>query len=172
MYRYYITTPEMPAELELPTLALTESYGKNGASFKGHTFYGYREFTEALPDDTVAALGLVAGPSPVYHSIDEGSARTAHNMMSFSDYPEGQKTWEYRLNVDKASFLAASLKEKTDPLYHEKIDRLLASFSKRLAENFNVNSRIGCMCPSLMISGGSNFPDRSWEQIPSDHQCR
>ena len=35
MYRYYITTPEMPAELELPTLALTESYGKNGASFKG-----------------------------------------------------------------------------------------------------------------------------------------
>ena len=79
-------------------------------------------------------------------------------MMSFSDYPEGQKTWEYRLNVDKASFLAASLKEKTDPLYHEKIDRLLASFSKRLAENFNVNSRIGCMCPSLMISGGSNFP--------------
>lgn len=158
MYRYYITTPEMPAELELPTLALTESYGKNGASFKGHTFYGYREFTESLPDDTVAALGLVAGPSPVYHSIDEGSARTAHNMMSFSDYPEGQKTWEYRLNVDKASFLAASLKEKTDPLYHEKIDRLLASFSKRLAENFNVNSRIGCMCPSLMISGGSNFP--------------
>ena len=158
MYRYYITTPERPAELELPTPALTESYGKNGASFKGHTFYGYREFTEALPDDTVAALGLVAGPSPVYHSIDEGSARTAHNMMSFSDYPEGQKTWEYRLNVDKASFLAASLKEKTDPLYHEKIDRLLASFSKRLAENFNVNSRIGCMCPSLMISGGSNFP--------------
>lgn len=74
MYRYYITPPEMPVELELPTLALTESYGKNGAAFKGYTFYGYREFTEALPDDTVAALGLVAGPSPVYHAIDEATS--------------------------------------------------------------------------------------------------
>ena len=164
MYRYYITTAEMPAELELPTLALTESYGKNGAAFHGHTFYGYREFTEALPDDTVEALALVAGPSPTYHRIDEASARTAHNMMSFRDYPEGQKTWEYRLEVDKASFLAHCLKKKTDPLYHEKIDGLLASFSKRLAENFNVNSRIGCMCPSVMVSGAGNFPVRKKEK--------
>lgn len=48
MYRYYITTAEMPAELELPTLALTHSYGQNGAAFQGHTFYGYREFTEEI----------------------------------------------------------------------------------------------------------------------------
>ena len=164
MYRYYITTAEMPAELELPTLALSESYGENGAAFKGHTFYGYREFTEPLPDETVAALGLVAGPSPVYHAIDEKTARTAHNMMSFRDYVEGRKTWAYRLEVDRASFLAASLKAKTDPMYHEKIDRLLASFSRRLAENFNANSRIGCMCPSVMISGGSNFPVRKKEK--------
>lgn len=158
MYRYYITTADMPAELELPTLALTHSYGVNGAAFKGHTFYGYREFTEALPDDTVAALGLVAGPSPVYYTIDEKTARTAHNMMSFDDYHEGCKTWSYRLEVDKASFLASYLKGKIDPMYHEKIDGLLASFSRRLAENMNAESRIGCMCPSVMISGGSNFP--------------
>lgn len=164
MYRYYITTAEMPAELELPTLALTESYGKNGAAFHGHTFYGYKEFTEALPDDTVEALGLVAGPSPTYHPIDEASAKTAHNMMSFRDYPKGRKTWEYRLEVDKASFLAYCLKKKTDLMYHEKIDGLLASFSRRLAENYNANSRIGCMCPSVLVSGAGNFPVKKKEK--------
>lgn len=160
MYRYYITTAEMPAELELPTMALAHRYGQNGASFQGRTFYGYREFTEALPDETVKAMGLIPGPSPVYHDIDEATARTAHNMMSFNSYREMSQTWTYRLEVDRASFLASSLKGKIDPMYHEKIDRLLASFSRRLAENMNAESRIGCMCPSVMISGAGNFPVR------------
>lgn len=32
----------------------------------------------------------------VYYSINEASARTAHQMMSFSDYKEGSKTAEYK----------------------------------------------------------------------------
>ena len=32
----------------------------------------------------------------VYYSINEESAKTAHQMMSFSDYKEGSKTAEYK----------------------------------------------------------------------------
>ena len=38
----------------------------------------------------------------VYFSINESAARTAHSMMSFSDYKEGSKTAGYKAQVDKA----------------------------------------------------------------------
>lgn len=40
------------------------------------------------------------------YSIDEASARLAHDMMSMSDYKEGSKTAEYRRMVDAAAELA------------------------------------------------------------------
>lgn len=38
----------------------------------------------------------------VYFSINESAAKTAHSMMSFSDYEEGSKTAGYKAKVDKA----------------------------------------------------------------------
>lgn len=65
MNRYYMTTPDLEAtEKVLPEPAAYVSYGKNGASFKGHTFYGYLEYAEALPDVNVAAAVLIPAPSP------------------------------------------------------------------------------------------------------------
>lgn len=39
---------------------------------------------------------------PTYYTINEETARLAHDMMSFSDYRTGSKTAEYRAQVDTA----------------------------------------------------------------------
>ena len=41
-----------------------------------------------------------------YYSINEGAARRAKEMNSFSDYKEGSATAEYRAMVDKAAAIA------------------------------------------------------------------
>lgn len=98
-----------------------------------------------------------------YHTIDETTARRAHEMMSMSDYKNGSKTAEYRRMVDAAAELAERQKQRTG-MYHDKIDQLLDAYARKLAENMNQNSRIGCMCPSILISGGGNFPVRKKER--------
>lgn len=98
-----------------------------------------------------------ATTSPKYYHIDENMARRAHDMMSMRDYKEGSTTAEYRRMVDKAAELAEQQKRRVDPMYHDKIDRLLDTYARKLAENMNQASRIGTMCPSILIAGGSNF---------------
>lgn len=41
-----------------------------------------------------------------YYPINEAAAKRAHDMMSFSDYPENSKTNEYRGMVDDVYSLA------------------------------------------------------------------
>lgn len=102
--------------------------------------------------------------APKYYPIDETTARRAHDMMSMSDYKEGSTTAEYRRMVDAAAELAERQKQRTDTMYHEKIDRLLDAYARRLADNMNKASRIGTMCPSVLISGAANFPTRKKER--------
>ena len=99
-----------------------------------------------------------------YYEINEDMARRAKEMMSFSDYIPGSKTAEYKRMVDEAVELGEREKKRVDPMYHEKIDQLVDSYSRRLADNLNDASRIGTMCPSVMISGCSNFPVRKKEK--------
>lgn len=99
-----------------------------------------------------------------YYEINEDMARLAKEMMSFSDYIPGSATAEYRRMVDKAVELGEREKKRVDPMYHEKIDQLVDSYSRRLAGNLNDASRIGTICPSVMITGGSNFPVRKKEK--------
>lgn len=99
----------------------------------------------------------------VYYTINEAAAKTAHEMMSFSDYKEGSKTAEYQGYVDKAYDLADKVfKEK--PNEAERVYALAERYSRKMAENMNANSHIGCMCPSVMISGAGNFPIRKKEK--------
>lgn len=42
----------------------------------------------------------------VYFSINEAGAKTANDMMSFSEYKTGSKTAGYKAQVDKAYELA------------------------------------------------------------------
>lgn len=99
-----------------------------------------------------------------YYPINEDTARRAKEMMSFRDYIPGSATATYRSEVDKAVKIAEAQKAKTDPMYHDKIDSLLDAYARKLADNLNDSYRIGTMCPSVMISGGSNFPVKKKEK--------
>jgi len=99
-----------------------------------------------------------------YSPINETLARRAKEMMSFSDYQEGSATAAYRQMVDEAAELAQRQKKRVDPMYHEKIDRLLEVYSRKLAENLNQHYSIMTRCPSILIAGGGNFPVRKKEK--------
>ena len=99
-----------------------------------------------------------------YYPINEDAARRAKNMNSFSDYKEGSATASYRSMVDEAAALDERQKARVDPMYHEKIDRLLDLYARKLAENMNAGFSIDARCPSILISGGSNFPVRKKEK--------
>ena len=93
-----------------------------------------------------------------YYPINEAAARRAKEMNSFYDYKEGSATEEYRSMVDKAAALAERQKARVDPMYHEKIDRLLDTYARKLAENMNQGFAIDARVPSVMIAGPANFP--------------
>lgn len=99
-----------------------------------------------------------------YHTINEEAARRANDMNSFRDYKAGSATAEYRRMVGAATELAERQKQRVDPMYHEKIDRLLEIYCRKLAENMNASYSIEARCPSILISGGGNFPVRKKER--------
>ena len=45
-------------------------------------------------------------------------------------------------------------------MYHEKIDHLLDTYARKLADNFNENLQIQTRCPSILVAGCANFPVR------------
>lgn len=102
--------------------------------------------------------------SDYYYSINEGAARRAKEMNSFSDYKPGSATAEYRHYVDEAFALAQEQKRRVDPMYHEKIDSLLDTYARKLAANMNHGYEIDARVPSILIAGGSNFPVRQKEK--------
>lgn len=95
-----------------------------------------------------------------YYEIDETAARQARECWSFSDYRRGSKTEEYRKQVDKCYSLIDELPDNLK----EKGEVIADRYAKRLAEWYNKQFRIEMMCPSVMISGGSNFPVRKKEK--------
>ena len=105
----------------------------------------------------------------VYFPINEGLARLAKQMMSFDDYKEGSKTAEYKAYVEKAFYIVDRIAEDR-PKELDRAKRVATTYSRRLADNMNRQSRIGTMCPSIMISGGSNFPVRKKEKKACDKE--
>ena len=102
--------------------------------------------------------------SNYYYSINEGAARRAKEMSSYSDYKPGSATAEYRHYVDNAFEIAQAQKKRVDPMYHEKIDSLLDTYARKLAANMNHSFAIDARVPSILIAGGSNFPVRQKEK--------
>lgn len=95
-----------------------------------------------------------------YYEINETAARQARECWSFSDYQHGSKTAEYRAQVDKCY----SLVDKLPDDLKEKGEAIADRYARRLAEWYNKQFSIEMMCPSVMISGGSNFPVRKKEK--------
>lgn len=98
-----------------------------------------------------------------YYPINEETARIAHEMMSFRDYQDGSTTAAYRKEANEAFDLADRAAEMR-PDCSEKIYALADRYSRRMAEYYNKEASIGTRCPSVMISGGSNFPVRKKEK--------
>lgn len=98
-----------------------------------------------------------------YFPINESLAKLAHDMMSMRDYPEGNKTAEYKGYADKAYDLAERI-EKERPKQAARAWKIATAYARRMADNLNADSRIGTMCPSILITGGSNFPVRRKEK--------
>ena len=99
-----------------------------------------------------------------YYPINEDLARRAKEMNSFSDYVPGSAIQSYRAEVDEAAALAERQKQRVDSMYHDKIDRLLDTFARKLAENINRRNEIAARVPSILVAGGSNFPVRKKEK--------
>ena len=95
---------------------------------------------------------------PKYYEISEAAAKRAKDMSSYSEYAPGSATAGYRAMVDEAYALAEKQKAQVDPMYHDKIDALVDRYARRLAENLNERNAIDARVPSILITGGGNFP--------------
>lgn len=93
----------------------------------------------------------------MYYSIDERAAKTAHDMNSHYDYRTNNTTNAYRAKVDEAAEIARQEIEKR-PDSAEAINAMLETYSRKLAEWYNKQSRIESMCASWLVAGGGNFP--------------
>lgn len=94
-----------------------------------------------------------------YFEINENSARVAHDMMSMREYKTGSTTLGYRSEVDEVYDLADKAAAKR-PSESERVYRLAERYAKKLADYYNKESSIGMMCPSILVSGASNFPTK------------
>lgn len=120
---------------------------------------------EKAPEVPAApATGDVKTTAAPYYAINETAARRAKEAISYSDYRPGSATSEYRHMVDEAVQVAERQKARVDPMYHEKIDRLLDTYCRKLAANMNHHNEIMGRVPSMMIAGPSNFPMRKKEK--------
>lgn len=112
----------------------------------------------------VPAAEAVKTTATPYYAINETTALRAKEAISYSDYRPGSATSEYRHMVDEAVQVAERQKARVDPMYHEKIDRLLDTYCRKLAANMNHHNEILGRVPSVMIAGPSNFPVRKKEK--------
>ena len=136
-----------------------EEYAANGYEPQEQPTDVQEQPEETPPADTAPEQTAVR-----YYTINEGAARRANDANSYRDYAAGSATAEYRQMVDQAAAIAQRQKERVDPMYHEKIDALLDTYARKLAENLNDHYAIEARVPSILVAGGSNFPVRKKEK--------
>lgn len=136
-----------------------EEYAANGYEPQEQPADVQEQPEKAPPADTAPEQTAVR-----CYTINEGAARRANDANSYRDYAAGSATAEYRQMVDQAAAIAQRQKERVDPMYHEKIDALLDTYARKLAENLNDHYAIEAHVPSILVAGGSNFPVRKKEK--------
>lgn len=100
----------------------------------------------------------------MYYNISEEAARRAKEANSYDSYKTGSATAYYKADVDAAYQLAEDCKARVDPMYHGKIDYYADLYARKMAENINKRNEIDARCPSMLITGGGNFPTRKKEK--------
>lgn len=92
-----------------------------------------------------------------YYQVSEQMARTAKTLNSFDNYVEGSATEEYKNYVNKVYDLVDKIAVEK-PKYLEKAQRMADRYSRKLADYYNAYYRNEASCPSILVSGGGNFP--------------
>ena len=139
-----------------------EEYAANGYEPREQPIDAPEQPEAAVPEESTTVQLEAAAIK--YYPINEGAARRANDANSFRDYTPGSATAAYRQMVDQAAELAQQQKSRVDPMHHERIDQLLDTYARRLAENMNNSYAIEARVPSILIAGGSNFPVRKKEK--------
>lgn len=99
------------------------------------------------------------------YTINEETARTAHNLMSMSDYQQGSATASYEAQVSAAAAILERVKAQCATAEQkERAEYLFDRYAKTLAEAINRDNEIGTRCPSVLICGPANFPVRKKQQ--------
>lgn len=98
-----------------------------------------------------------------YYDINLDAAHDAHRANSMREFDPNRETDGYRAQVDEAYLMAGERAERF-PEMAEKAYSLADSFARRYAEWLNEGYRIEAMCPSILVSGGGNFPVRKKER--------
>lgn len=98
-----------------------------------------------------------------YYAIDIDQARIAHEANSMREFDPRRETDGYREQVDEAYAMAERQAERF-PEAADKAYALADRFARKYAEWLNEGYRIDAMCPSILITGGGNFPTRKKER--------
>lgn len=139
------------------------SDGARGATSNGREESSPESATTVIDEKEVESEDSASFFSIKYFPIDEKMAKAAHVLMSFSEYVPNSKTNRYKTLVNEVYAIAEKIAE-IKPEETERAYKLAARYSKKLADNVNKESRIGCMCPSVLISGAGNFPVKKKEK--------
>lgn len=98
-----------------------------------------------------------------YYAIDLDQARIAHEANSMREFDPQRETDDYRSQVDEA-YRMADEQSARFPEAADKARSLADTFARKYAEWLNEGYRIDAMCPSILISGGGNFPTKKKER--------
>lgn len=105
------------------------------------------------------------------HKINESVARTAKEINSFRGYEQNSATNSYLSMLNEFKTAVENLIEQNSKEAYpatseqmELIEYYCEKYSSKLAAAINRSNSIEAMCPSVMISGGSNFPVRKKEK--------
>ncbi|MDB7086066.1 hypothetical protein PM724_17475 [Erysipelatoclostridium ramosum] len=92
-----------------------------------------------------------------YYEVNEGLARTAKSINSFSDYVENTATHEYKYYCDKVYDVLEKIIEQK-PNLAEKATYKVDRYCRKLADYYNAYYKNEASCPSILITGAGNFP--------------
>ena len=133
---------------------------KNDPTEQLKTVFGTAEaHTEANDNNEISPKEI----EPHYYPINEQMAESSRAMWSMSDYVPNSETNGYKRAVNEVYVIVKQIAEQK-PQYLPRALLLADRYAKKYAEWINRGFRIAMMCPSVLISGASNFPVRKKEK--------
>ena len=133
---------------------------KNDPTEQLKTIFGTGEpIVESIKNNTIEPKEIESH----YYPINEQDAKTSRSFWSMFDYVPNSETNGYKRSVDEVYTMVKQI-AKTRPQYLSRALLLADRYAKKFAEWINKGYRIDMMCPSVLITGGSNFPVRKKEK--------